>query len=69
MAAFASGNTDVITYCLPAHTSCTTQPLDLTLFGSYKHYLGDAVRRMGSIAQDTSYDVFDFGRILGYAYQ
>jgi hypothetical protein len=55
---FASGG--VIAYTLPAHTSGTTQPLDVAVFGPFKSYLNDTMSRCSRYELGAVYDEFDF---------
>lgn len=40
---------NILAYCLPAHTSCVTQPLDDGIFGPFKVYLNEAIHRAAEI--------------------
>lgn len=59
----------VIAYCLPAHTSGTTQPLDLTVFSCLKHYYGEGLRKMAAASFNKTYDMFDFCDLITYVYR
>jgi len=60
---------NIVAYCLPAHTTGVTQPLDLTVFGSFKTHLAETLRRMHSAGNaDARFDVFDFCRMMREAY-
>ena len=58
----------VIVYALPAHTSGKTQPCDTVLFGSFKHHLDAALRDCVLARPDHTFDLFDFCKVLKFAY-
>jgi hypothetical protein len=64
--AFASGG--VIAYTIPAHTSGTTQPLDVAVFGPFKSYLNDTMSRRYRSELGAVYDEFDFCAMLRTAF-
>lgn len=59
----------VIAYALPAHTSGTTQPLDVGVFSPFKSAYREELRLVTSAAEERKLDEFDFARILTAAYQ
>jgi hypothetical protein len=63
---FASGV--VIAYTLPAHTSGTTQPLDVAVFGPFKSYLNNTMSRCSRSELGAVYDEIDFCAMLRTAY-
>lgn len=60
----------VIAYALPAHTSGTTQPLDVGLFGPFKSHVDNAINSISATGLDSDkpYDCFDFLKLLTEAY-
>ena len=59
---------NVIAFALPAHTSGTTQPLDVGIFGPYKGNINRRLLETCSTVDNTVYAVFDLPRILKEAY-
>ena len=59
----------VIVFALPAHTSGSTQPLDVSIFGPFKEYLRGCIQRMSSPLVTNCYDVFDYLNIMSEAYR
>jgi len=59
---------NVIAYALPSHTSGTTQPLDVSIFGPFKQHLSESVNRIFSPFRCVDYDIFDFLKLLHAAY-
>ena len=55
---------NVIAYCLPAHTSGKTQPLDLTVFGAFKHHIAANMKSISLVNHHDLFDCFDFCNIL-----
>ncbi len=45
----------------------TTQPLDLTVFSSFKYFLGSGLRRLADPRRSNFYHVFDLCSILSFA--
>ena len=60
---------NVIAYCLPAHTSGTTQPLDVGLFRPFKQYLNEIVYAAEEAHEDAVFDVFDLLYMIKDAYE
>ena len=58
----------VIVYALPAHTSGKTQPLDVTVFSSFKNALNEAVNLSVSKSYSNDWDVFSFCSMLTHAF-
>lgn len=48
---------NVVAYCLPSHTSGKTQPLDLTVFGAFKHNIVSTMRDISLVNATEPYDV------------
>ena len=60
---------NVIAYCLPAHTSGKTQPLDLTVFGAFQHQIAANMKSISLVNHHDLFDCFDFCNILRDAYE
>ena len=60
---------NVITYCLPAHRSGTTQPLDVGLFRPFKQYLNEIVYAAGEARECAVFYVFDLWYMIKDAYE
>lgn len=58
----------VIAFALPAHTSGTMQPLDVSVFGPWKAHVDNVLNRMCAPGSDNVFDVFDFCKIMKAAY-
>ena len=53
----------IITYLLPSHTTQLIQPLDIAVFGPYKHWHGEAIRNHNQLGL-TAVTKIDFLNIL-----
>ena len=60
---------NVIAYCLPAHTSRTTQPLDVGLFRPFKRYLNEILYVAGETREDAVFDFFDLVYMINDGYE
>eukprot|EP00171_Calliarthron_tuberculosum_P001809 IDg1809t1 len=65
---------NVETYALPAHTSGTTQPLDVSIFSPFKHYINESLYKNmpSTIQQDElsqEISIFDLCRSFKEAYE
>ncbi|CDF36103.1 unnamed protein product [Chondrus crispus] len=59
---------NIIAYALPAHTSGTTQPLDLHVFRSSKENLNTKIAQTGMHVVNMELDTFDFLRLITAPY-
>jgi hypothetical protein len=59
----------VIVHALPAHTSGSTQPLDVAVFGPFKQALNDTINSVSRTATAPVFDEFDFALMLKRAYE
>ena len=66
MTTFEQGG--IIAFALPAHTSGSTQPLDVGVFQPFKSQLNTTIRRVCSVYTDNVFDVFDLCRFMTSAY-
>lgn len=60
---------NIIVYALPAHTSGKTQPLDVVMFSPFKKALNESISLCSTVGKIDIFDVFDFCRMLSYAYR
>lgn len=58
----------VLAYCLPAHTSGKTQPLDVGLYGPFKNYLNREVKRAAQIYETDTFEFFDLLHMITRAF-
>ena len=58
----------IIAYALPAHTSGTTQPLDVVMFSEYKRELNNAIAATLKTADADQLDMFQYCALMTYAY-
>lgn len=58
----------IVVYALPAHTSEKTQPIDASLFGSFKVKLNEIISECATIETLATYTVYDFLKMLRHAY-
>lgn len=58
----------VIAFALPAHTSGTMQPLDVSVFAPWKSHIDKVLSSMCTPGTDNVFDVFDFCKIMKAAY-
>ena len=61
-------NGGVIAYCLPSHTNGKTQPLELTVFSSFKDRILSAMLEIFDCDADRTKHFFDFPNILKGAF-
>ena len=59
---------NLIAFGLPAHTSSTTQPLDVGVFGPFKANIDRFLHEMCSTIEHNVLDAFDFCKIIREAY-
>lgn len=59
----------VIAYALPAHTSGTTQPLDVGVFGAWKSHYREDIRLLTASSNSRKLDEFDFATVLRSSYR
>lgn len=59
----------VIAYALPSHTSGSTQPLDVGLFGPFKHHLNKEICATSTTVTASELDKFDFLKLMREAYE
>lgn len=55
---------DVVAYCLSAHTSGTTQLLDIGIFSPFKSILNELIYSVTSSDKSMAYDQFDCAGFL-----
>lgn len=60
---------NVLAYCLPAHTSGLTQPLDVGLYGPLKSYIDKEVKRAVQMYHVGTFDLFYLLHIIKRAYE
>jgi hypothetical protein len=58
----------VLAYALPAHTSGTTQPLDVNVFSPFKQALNKHIQFLSTSTGYALYDVFDFAKMMRAAF-
>lgn len=58
----------IIVYALPAHTSGSTQPLDVSVFGPFKEHLRNCIEELATPFSTNVYDVFDYLKVMREAY-
>lgn len=59
---------NVLPYCLPAHTSGKTQPLDVGIYGLFKRALNVEVQKATQLYSIPEFDQFDLFHMLHRAY-
>ena len=59
---------NVIPYCLPAHTSGTTQPPDFGIFSPFKYYLQEGMYAVARTDRTMENGQFDLARFVTQAY-
>lgn len=59
---------EVVLYALPAHTSGKTQPLDASLFGTFKVNFNETINECSTIDTIETYRDYDFVKMLRYAF-
>ena len=60
---------NIIAYALPSHTSATAQPLDVSVFNSFKHFLRKSIKAATKSVDSTEYDLFDLCIFIRDAYE
>ena len=58
----------IVAFALPAHTSGSTQPMDVGVFQPFKSQLNTTIRCVCSVYMDNVFDVFDLCRFMTSAY-
>ena len=58
----------IMAFALPAHTSGSTQPLDVGVFQPFKSQLNTTIRRVCSVYTYNVFDLFDLCRFMTSAY-
>jgi DDE superfamily endonuclease len=61
-------NCSVLAYALPAHTSGTTQPLDVGIFSPFKQALNKHTHCLSATTGYAPFDVFDFAKMMSAAF-
>ena len=59
----------LLVYAFPAHTSGSTQPFDVSVFGPFKEHLRVSIEELFSPASGYTYDVFDYLKMMREAYK
>jgi hypothetical protein len=59
----------VIVYALPAHTSGSTQPLDVAVSGPFKQAMNGTIHSVSRTATAPVFDEFDFALLLKRTYE
>ena len=60
---------NIIAYALPYRTSATTQPLDVSVFNSFKHFFQKNIIAATKGVDSTEYDLFDLFIFIQDAYE
>ena len=60
---------NIIAYALPSHTSATTQPLDVSVFNSFKHFMRNNITTAAKSVDTTNYDLSDLCIFMRDAYE